>query len=370
MANRLVSAAWGPTNIIAAASVYTYTATKTCTVRFFVYLGNAAGGGDYVVYLTKRLLGAGNTYTMLPKTTCTAAAGETTIGMMTISVDVYASDVVNVMVDGLAGDGAVSGSVEVYEDDYIRPNVAGQYNVDVDANGGVEVGAIQNNVITNNAIATDAIGADELATSAVTEIVNAIVAHTYFAGITSLAAWLGALAGMTTDAATLAQINATTAGATYNNTTDSLEALRNWLSAATTISVVSVIAGGRITVRPYTTWTINISGLGSLVGRTKLWFDVKDDPATQDDDASFLRVEETAGLQRINGAAGVGANATLVVTDAVAGNITVTVNKSQTGIPPRAGRVWQVKMGIAAGADTVITEGEFNVGQTVTRTTA
>ncbi len=232
------------------------------------------------------------------------------------------------------------------------------------------VSAINGNVITAAAIATDAIDADALANSAIAEIVAAIVANAYFAGITSLADWLGALAGMTTDAATLAEINATTAGATYNNTTDSLEALRNWLSAATTISVVSVIAGGRITVRPYTTWTINISGLGSLVGRTKLWLGVKDDPATEADTASFLQVEETAGLQYINGAVGVGANATLTVTDAVAGNITITVNKSQTGIPPRAGRVWQVKMGIAAGVDTVVSEGEFNVGQTVTRTTA
>jgi hypothetical protein len=37
--------------------------------------------------------------------------------------------------------------------------------------------------------------------------------------------WLGALAGKSADAVTLAEINATAAGATYDNTTDSLEAL-------------------------------------------------------------------------------------------------------------------------------------------------
>lgn len=339
MANRLISAAWGPVNISAAAVIYTYTATVSSFVQIQAFISDAAGGGDYVWYIRKQRAGAGVNFVMGPKTTATHAAGETGIGSPTILLYCHIGDVVQVYVDGLAGDVACNGFIEVIELDYLL-------------------------------LAADALTAAALDTSAVNEIVAAIVADAYFAGITSLADWLGALAGMTTDAATLAEINATTAGATYNNTTDSLEALRNWLSAATTISAVSVIAGGRITVRPYSTWTISVSGVGSLVGRTSLWFGVKDDPAIQADASSFLQVEETAGLQYINGAVGVGANATLVVTDPVAGNFTVTVNKSQTGVPPCDGRVWQLKMGIAGGADTIIAEGEFNVGQTVTRTTA
>jgi hypothetical protein len=46
-----------------------------------------------------------------------------------------------------------------------------------------------------------------------------------FTGITYLRNWLGALAGKNTDLATRAEINATVAGATYNETTDSLEAI-------------------------------------------------------------------------------------------------------------------------------------------------
>lgn len=58
-----------------------------------------------------------------------------------------------------------------------------------------------------------------------------------FTGITRLANWLGALAGKASDTATRAEINATTAGATYNETTDSQEALRDrgdfaWASAS------------------------------------------------------------------------------------------------------------------------------------------
>lgn len=48
-----------------------------------------------------------------------------------------------------------------------------------------------------------------------------------FSGITYMSKWLGALAGKTADSGTLAEINATTAGAGYNNTTDSQEAIRD-----------------------------------------------------------------------------------------------------------------------------------------------
>jgi hypothetical protein len=57
-------------------------------------------------------------------------------------------------------------------------------------------------------------------------------AGTVFSGITSLANWLGALAGKTADTTTRAGINATTAGATYNETTDSQEAVRDRGDAA------------------------------------------------------------------------------------------------------------------------------------------
>jgi len=57
---------------------------------------------------------------------------------------------------------------------------------------------------------------------------------TKLGGITLLKNWLGALAGKTADSSTLAEINATTAGAGFNNTTDSLEAVRDRGDAAWT----------------------------------------------------------------------------------------------------------------------------------------
>jgi hypothetical protein len=53
-------------------------------------------------------------------------------------------------------------------------------------------------------------------------------------GISSLAAWLGAIAGKTADTDTRAEINGTLSGATYNETTDSQEATRDRGDAAWT----------------------------------------------------------------------------------------------------------------------------------------
>jgi hypothetical protein len=80
---------------------------------------------------------------------------------------------------------------------------------------------------------------DGLATSAALATVDsnvdtlvARITSSLFDGITSMADWLGALAGKSTDASTLAEIQSTTAGATFANSTDSLEAIRDRGDAA------------------------------------------------------------------------------------------------------------------------------------------
>lgn len=60
------------------------------------------------------------------------------------------------------------------------------------------------------------------------------ITSTLFSGITYLSRWLGALAGKTADTTTRTEINATTAGAGYNETTDSQEAIRDRGDAAWT----------------------------------------------------------------------------------------------------------------------------------------
>lgn len=58
------------------------------------------------------------------------------------------------------------------------------------------------------------------------------IPSTLFSGITYLSRWLGAIAGKTADTTTRAEINATPAGVTFNETTDSGEAIRDRGDAA------------------------------------------------------------------------------------------------------------------------------------------
>ena len=111
-----VNTTFSAKDIRTAASVYTFTAAASARVSITVKLTNAAGNGDYIVYLTHDWLGAAAASTVLPKTTCTAASGETNIEFMSMALDVANTDVVNVMIDGLAGDDSVNGAIRIVAD--------------------------------------------------------------------------------------------------------------------------------------------------------------------------------------------------------------------------------------------------------------
>jgi len=113
-----VNTTFSAKNISSAASVYQYTADGDYKLIIEVYLDSVAGGGDYIGYLTKQLAGAGSAYPILPKTTATAAAGETAFGLWTMSCHVKSGDVVNVMIDGLAGDTSIGGKIRIIADNY------------------------------------------------------------------------------------------------------------------------------------------------------------------------------------------------------------------------------------------------------------
>lgn len=119
MANRQINVAWGPTDIRTGAAVYTHTATVSGFVQIQVFISDAAGSGDYVYYIRKQRAGAGVNYVMGPKTTSTHAAGETGIGAETILTYCHVGDVVQIYVDGLAGDIACNGFIEIVEMDYM-----------------------------------------------------------------------------------------------------------------------------------------------------------------------------------------------------------------------------------------------------------
>lgn len=115
--------------------------------------------------------------------------------------------------------------------------------------------------------------------------------------------WLGAIAGKTADTTTRAEINATTAGATYNETTDSLEALRDrgdaaWITG--TVVVGQVPSGvGETTLRNYVgenkTWTIaTVDENGTAVDLSALSLTI----TIEDEDGTTVQTIATGSITK------------------------------------------------------------------------
>jgi hypothetical protein len=119
-------------------------------------------------------------------------------------------------------------------------------------------------------------GAVAAVQSDVTTLLGRITA-TLFSGITYLSRWLGALAGKTADASTQTEIRATTAGATYTITTDSLEAIRDNsgggggsgdASQTTLLEVQGTVNGIAASLSGT---TVSVSSRVSAAGEITLW---------------------------------------------------------------------------------------------------
>lgn len=87
-------------------AIGSYTATADKLVLVDVSIDAVAGNGDYVMYVKRKIGGTGSDYIVLPKTTMTAASGETAISGQSGWITVRDDDVLTVYVDGLAGDTA------------------------------------------------------------------------------------------------------------------------------------------------------------------------------------------------------------------------------------------------------------------------
>lgn len=109
-----------------------------------------------------------------------------------------------------------------YLDNIGTPLQASSYSAPLDAAG------------VRSAIGLSSANADTQLSAIKTDTGNLVtrITSTLFSGITSLAHWLGAIAGKTADNSTQTEIRATTSGAGYTITTDSLEAIRDRGDAA------------------------------------------------------------------------------------------------------------------------------------------
>ncbi len=123
-----------------------------------------------------------------------------------------------------------------------------------------------------------------------------------------------------------AQLMNKDANSTYDESTDSLEALRDLLSASS-ITVTSAVNGGTLTIRTHNTLIASLT-VGSLTGYKKIWFTVKTTQA-QVDTLSIIQIAKYVGggdgLLYLMGAPGAAGNGSIAIVTEATGAITVTL---------------------------------------------
>lgn len=411
-------------NISSALAIGAYTAATDRMIVCDVSLDQVAGGGDYVVYVTRQINGTGSIYVMLPKTTCTAAAGETAIAMQSGPITVRAGDVLTVYVDGLAGDTTTPDTtVRWFEMATLRPTSADR-TLDVAATGEAGVD-LTNRLDTTGILPSVAAGASgglpvldaNLAASAnVTYLKSTALTET---AVGRLAAALVKLLDVATPVLTAESVNQSGDGyavvnhATYGNAklartgadADTLETLSDQIDgvstltaqnvrdamklaptagtpadgsvddhlddlatalATATVTVVSAVDGDEISIYQAVSLSATISGLSIPASWTKIYWTVKRSTSEADADAILQIVETnpgagTDGLLRLNGAAGTAANGSLTV-DQAAGTVVIALDDGTTDdLALATGLVWSLKALYSTSSSQLLAVGTVNV---------
>lgn len=126
-------------DISTALAVGAYTADADRLILVQVFADQVAGNGDYELYVTHQIAGAGSAYRMIPITTAAAASGVTAIAAQSGMVAVRSGDVLTVYLDGLAGDNSTPDTtVRWFELAALRPTTADR-TLDVTATGAAGV---------------------------------------------------------------------------------------------------------------------------------------------------------------------------------------------------------------------------------------
>jgi hypothetical protein len=137
-------------------------------------------------------------------------------------------------------------------------------------------------------------------------------------------------------------------------------ATRTLTTVIAAVSPPPVVSGDVVTIIKGDTMVLPFTNLGNITGRSKLWFSVKDG-VDDADSAAIVFIEETAGLQYLNGAAGTAGQGSITVTNATTGAITVTLDEAATALLSiKRGRFYSVK-DLTSGVATTRTRGTADV---------
>ena len=136
----------------------------------------------------------------------------------------------------------------------------------------------------------------------------------------------------------------------------------------TAAEIQAVLEGSRITIHRGDDLSVSLTGLGSIAGRTKLWFTMKRSKGDVDTSA-IVQITEGEGLTRLNGAEGTAGNGSLTVDDEDAGDITIVLKAVETAKLRPASLHYDVQV-LIAGIVSTLTESRCNVTADVTRATS
>lgn len=135
--------------------------------------------------------------------------------------------------------------------------------------------------------------------------------------------------------------------------------------------VVAVTTGLEAVIHRGDDWAWPVTDLGDITTYTDLWFTFR--PDRRDTDlASDVQLKESVGLVYLNGAsATTPANGSITRDDAVAGDITLALDKDETvNLVPKDGAYYDIQGITAAGVVRTIREGRGKITPDVTRAIA
>ena len=310
-------------DISGATAVGAYTANGDKLIMVDVSIDAVAGNGDYVMYVTRQIGGAGSAYVILPKTTMTAAPGETAISAQSGWITVRNGDVLTCYVDGLAGDTTTPDwSTRWFESAVL--------------------------LVT---LADDAIKASTFDESTAFPLKSADTGSTQVARV-------GA------DSDTLE---------TLSDQLDKVTAKTDLMDTSS-ITVVSAVEGSTITILRGDTFNPPpLTNLGALTDYVSIDFTVKSDKLQTDDEAT-IRIRKNAsgvddGLLRLNGAAPTTETGSITINDEATGDIAITLDETATKELSTGSYSYDVQL-ITATIVKTLTAGKLTVISDVTRAIA
>lgn len=312
------------TDISGATAIGSYTSTGDKLVMVDVSIDAVAGNGDYVMFVKRQINGAGSAYVILPKTTMTAASGETAISAQSGWITVRNGDVLTCYVDGLAGDTSTPDWTTRW---FELAAVAAPDNTGIAA---IQAKTDQLTFTTPNKVdATATVDTTGIATSAALAVVDANV--------------------------------------------DAIKAKTDALDVSS-VTVVTAVNGSTITILRGDTFSGALTNIGALTDYVSIDFTVKEAYSKTDDEAT-IRIRKNAsgtsdGLMRLNGAATTSsALGSIAVDDLASGDITITLDETATDDLITGTYVYDIQMISASGVKT-LTYGKLIVTADVTRLVA